>query len=65
MLAGGSGAWVFREGGLRLILRLQGEWRKLPIAEEGVGGRAWVGTPSSCKGRIRVRFGPNSKGQTY
>lgn len=30
--------WVFREGGLRLILRLQGEWRKLLIAEVGAGG---------------------------
>lgn len=61
VLAGGSGEWVFREEGLRPILRLRGDWRKLPIAEVGGLSR----TPSSCKGRVRVRFGPNSKGQTY
>jgi hypothetical protein len=31
-LAGVSGVWVFREGGLRVILRLRGEWRKLLMA---------------------------------
>lgn len=61
VLAGGPGEWVFREEGLRPILRLRAEWRKLPIAKvEGLGR-----TPSSCKGRVKVRFGPNSKGQTY
>lgn len=34
-LAGGSGVWVFREGGLRQIRRLQGEWRKLLMVKKG------------------------------
>lgn len=56
----GSGVWAFGEGDWRLIPRLRGEWRKLLTAEV----ECWAGTPSSCKGRIGVRFGPNPKGQT-